>query len=102
MFTKLFWRVNLIKIDDLEVFESFYRKIELIYLEDKTMYLRLFSISDIVEFIQERIEPKNLICCKEHFPNESNHNNDNISDPSDGLAGNDDRNDSAMKINDKI
>jgi len=39
------------------------------------MYLKLFSISDIVEFIKERIEPKNLICCEEHYPLESSKSN---------------------------
>jgi len=63
MFTRFYWRVCLLKIDDLEVFEAFYRMIQLIYLEDRQMYLKLFSIADIVEFIQEKIEPKNIMCC---------------------------------------
>jgi hypothetical protein len=51
MFTRFYWRVSLLKIDNLEVFEAFYRMIQLIYLEDRQMYLKMFSIADIVEFI---------------------------------------------------
>lgn len=37
--------------------------IQLIYLEDTQIYLKLFSIADIAEFIQEKIEPKTIMCC---------------------------------------
>ncbi|KAL4471642.1 hypothetical protein ABPG74_008535 [Tetrahymena malaccensis] len=72
MFSKFIWNINLVNVEDAEVFELFYKFVQAIYIEDFNHHSKLFSISDIIEFIIEKVEPKNQMCCLEHFPKEEN------------------------------